>query len=150
VSEVLVQQQSMAVHVVQLLQQSAPEGSGLFCWFFSVTQCCLLGVLLCNVGQFHASPCMNCSLHRVAALYGCRETPLGAAFFSSVATPRTVKNILCQAYANDAAVTDELVDAILKPGLQVCFFNASLCCAVLCCANSCANSCAVLCCAVLC
>jgi hypothetical protein len=26
---------------------------------------------------------------------------------------------LCQAYANDAAVTDELVDAILKPGLQV-------------------------------
>lgn len=48
-----------------------------------------------------------------------RETPLGAAFFGSVATPRTVKNILCQAYANDAAVTDELVECILKPGLQV-------------------------------
>jgi hypothetical protein len=48
-----------------------------------------------------------------------RDTPLGAAFFGSVATPNTVKNILCQAYANDAAVTDELVDAILKPGLQV-------------------------------
>eukprot|EP00775_Hariotina_reticulata_P011962 gene11962-12105_t len=47
-----------------------------------------------------------------------RETSLGAAFFSSVATPRTVKNILCQAYANDAAVTDELVQAILQPGLQ--------------------------------
>jgi hypothetical protein len=36
-----------------------------------------------------------------------------------VATPRAVKNILCQAYANDAAVTDELVQAILQPGLQV-------------------------------
>lgn len=48
-----------------------------------------------------------------------RETSLGAAFFSSVATPRAVKNILCQAYANDAAVTDELVQAILQPGLQV-------------------------------
>eukprot|EP00878_Enallax_costatus_P002483 GHUV01002663.1.p1 GENE.GHUV01002663.1~~GHUV01002663.1.p1 ORF type:complete len:406 (+),score=72.01 GHUV01002663.1:129-1220(+) len=47
-----------------------------------------------------------------------KETPLGAAFFGSVATPRTVKNILCQAYANDTAVTDELVDCILKPGLQ--------------------------------
>ncbi|WIA19379.1 hypothetical protein OEZ85_004004 [Tetradesmus obliquus] len=47
-----------------------------------------------------------------------RETSLGSAFFGSVATPRTVKNILCQAYADDSAVTDELVDAILKPGLQ--------------------------------
>lgn len=52
-------------------------------------------------------------------LFCCRDTPLGTYFFSSVATPLTVKNILCQAYANDAAVTDELVDCILKPGLQV-------------------------------
>jgi hypothetical protein len=36
-----------------------------------------------------------------------------------VATPNTVKNILRQAYANSAAVTDELVDCILKPGLEV-------------------------------
>jgi hypothetical protein len=49
----------------------------------------------------------------------CRDTPLGAAFFGSVATPTTVKNILRQAYANSAAVTDELVDCILKPGLEV-------------------------------
>lgn len=49
----------------------------------------------------------------------CRETSLGPSFFSSVAKPNTVKNILCQAYHNDAAVTDELVQAILQPGLQV-------------------------------
>eukprot|EP00879_Flechtneria_rotunda_P028385 GHRR01030491.1.p1 GENE.GHRR01030491.1~~GHRR01030491.1.p1 ORF type:complete len:207 (+),score=68.22 GHRR01030491.1:354-974(+) len=47
-----------------------------------------------------------------------KDTPMGAAFFNNVATPRTVKTILCQAYCNDAAVTDELVDCILKPGLQ--------------------------------
>jgi hypothetical protein len=63
----------------------------------------------------------------------CRETPLGTAFFGSVATPRTVKNILCQAYANDAAVTDELVDAILKPGLQVG-------CGAWCCSSDCGSS----------
>lgn len=48
-----------------------------------------------------------------------RDTPLGAAFFGSVATPTTVKNILHQAYANSDAVTDDLVDCILKPGLEV-------------------------------
>lgn len=63
------------------------------------------------------APVIGCSA--VCRTCHCRETSLGAAFFGSVATPRTVKNILCQAYANDAAVTDELVDAILKPGLQV-------------------------------
>lgn len=56
-----------------------------------------------------------------------RDTPLGAAFFGSVATPNTVKNILCQAYANDAAVTDELVDCILKPGLEVSIAVQCLC-----------------------
>ncbi|KAF8058837.1 MFDX1 [Scenedesmus sp. PABB004] len=46
-----------------------------------------------------------------------QETPLGAAFFGSVATPATVRSILRQAYADGAAVTDELVDVILRPGL---------------------------------
>jgi pimeloyl-ACP methyl ester carboxylesterase len=47
-----------------------------------------------------------------------RDTPLGEAFFASVAQPRTVKNILRQAYGVKEAVTDELVDCILAPGLQ--------------------------------
>jgi hypothetical protein len=46
-----------------------------------------------------------------------RETPLGAAFFGSVAKAATVKSILQQCYGNTATVTDELVDVILKPGL---------------------------------
>lgn len=88
----------------------------------------------------------------------CRETTLGSAFFGSVATPRTVKNILCQAYADDSAVTDELVDAILKPGLQVrrgCTVRCAVlrCSTALCCAFQlrCAAlfNCAVLRCAAL-
>lgn len=79
--------------------------------------CCLLVLHVWTIRSCVHLPFMlfTCSLSPAS----CRETPLGAAFFSSVATPRTVKNILCQAYANDAAVTDELVEAILKPGLQV-------------------------------
>jgi hypothetical protein len=34
-----------------------------------------------------------------------------------VATPRALKNILGEAYANRDDVTDEIVDIILKPGL---------------------------------
>lgn len=47
-----------------------------------------------------------------------RETQLGEAFFGSVAKPEAVRNILRQCYADKAAVTDELVDCILQPGLQ--------------------------------
>jgi pimeloyl-ACP methyl ester carboxylesterase len=47
-----------------------------------------------------------------------RDTSLGEAFFASVAQPQTVKNILRQAYGVKEAVTDELVDLILAPGLQ--------------------------------
>jgi hypothetical protein len=46
-----------------------------------------------------------------------RETPIGAAFFGSVAKAATVKNILQQCYGDPNTVTDELVDVILKPGL---------------------------------
>lgn len=31
---------------------------------------------------------------------------------------QTVKSILCEAYGDTSAVTDELVECILKPGLQ--------------------------------
>ena len=46
-----------------------------------------------------------------------RETQLGQAFFASVAKPQTVRNILREAYGRKEAVTDELVDKILSPGL---------------------------------
>ena len=36
-----------------------------------------------------------------------------------------VKNVLSQAYADATQVTDELVDCILQPGLQVSMFQAS-------------------------
>jgi len=47
-----------------------------------------------------------------------RETPIGRAFFGSVATPATVASILKQAYGNPDTVTPALVDAILTPGLE--------------------------------
>jgi pimeloyl-ACP methyl ester carboxylesterase len=45
-----------------------------------------------------------------------RETPVGKAFFKSVATPDTLRNILQQAYAGP--VDDDTVQCILQPGLQ--------------------------------
>ena len=47
-----------------------------------------------------------------------RNNEIGNYFFKNVATPNTVKNILQQAYANKDSVTDEIVDIILKPGLE--------------------------------
>jgi hypothetical protein len=43
---------------------------------------------------------------------------IGQKFFGNVAQAKTVKNILKEAYGNPDAVTDELVDVILTPGLQ--------------------------------
>jgi len=45
-----------------------------------------------------------------------RETPVGKAFFKSVATPDTLRNILQQAYVGP--VDDDTVQCILQPGLQ--------------------------------
>lgn len=47
-----------------------------------------------------------------------RNTALGKYFFRTVATPESVKNILCQCYHDTSQVTDELVQIILNPGLQ--------------------------------
>jgi len=46
-----------------------------------------------------------------------RETQVGQFFFSRIAQKETVRNVLKQAYFDDTQVTDELVDAILTPGL---------------------------------
>jgi hypothetical protein len=47
-----------------------------------------------------------------------RETQIGKSFFATVAREETVRNILREAYGDPDAVTDELVECILKPGLQ--------------------------------
>lgn len=41
--------------------------------------------------------------------------PLGHSFFRLLAKPNTVRKILLQAYANPAAVTDELVEILMAP-----------------------------------
>ncbi|XP_010535924.1 PREDICTED: pheophytinase, chloroplastic [Tarenaya hassleriana] len=47
-----------------------------------------------------------------------RNSPVGKLFFKSVATPESVRNILRQCYHDRTQVTDELVEAILRPGLE--------------------------------
>ncbi|KAI3924317.1 hypothetical protein MKW98_032518 [Papaver atlanticum] len=47
-----------------------------------------------------------------------RNTSVGKFFFETVATPQSVKNILCQCYHDTSQVTDELVEKILLPGLE--------------------------------
>lgn len=47
-----------------------------------------------------------------------RTTQLGPWFFSQIATPQGVKNVLRQCYHDTSAVTDELVECILRPGLE--------------------------------
>eukprot|EP00803_Ostreobium_quekettii_P009715 evm.model.scf_343.5 EVM.evm.TU.scf_343.5 scf_343:31435-36314(-) len=45
------------------------------------------------------------------------DTQAGQWFFDQVARPETVKKILQKAYCDEEAVTDELVNIVLKPGL---------------------------------
>ncbi|KAI9075768.1 hypothetical protein K1719_042254 [Acacia pycnantha] len=47
-----------------------------------------------------------------------RDTAVGKLFFNAVATKESVRSILCQCYHDTSKVTDELVQIILKPGLQ--------------------------------
>lgn len=46
------------------------------------------------------------------------NTRFGTWFYSQVAKPETVRNILQTAYGDKSTVTDELVDIILKPGMD--------------------------------
>lgn len=48
-----------------------------------------------------------------------RNTAVGQYFFKSVATPEAVRNILCQCYHDTSQVTEELVQSILRPGLEL-------------------------------
>lgn len=47
-----------------------------------------------------------------------RETAAGEMFFQSVAKPQAIKNVLSQAYYDSETVTDELVECLLKPGME--------------------------------
>ncbi len=47
-----------------------------------------------------------------------RTSPLGDAFFGNIAQASNVRAVLREAYGDASAVTDELVDVILQPGLQ--------------------------------
>jgi len=47
-----------------------------------------------------------------------RNTPAGLLFFNQVVKPDVVRKILEMAYHDPETVTDELVDLILKPGLE--------------------------------
>ncbi|WRX33687.1 Alpha/beta hydrolase fold-1 - like 10 [Theobroma cacao] len=47
-----------------------------------------------------------------------RNTAVGKLFFRSVATPESVRSILCQCYHDTSQVTEELVQRILHPGLE--------------------------------
>lgn len=47
-----------------------------------------------------------------------RNTAVGQLFYKAVATPKSVRNILCQCYYDTSKVTDELVEKILLPGLE--------------------------------
>jgi pimeloyl-ACP methyl ester carboxylesterase len=81
------------------------------------------GIVLLNVSlrELHLSKQPALLRPFVAALQSTlRTTPLGAAFFSQVAQPLAVRNVLREAYGSrrDEAVSPELVQAILTPGLQ--------------------------------
>ncbi|KAG6630152.1 uncharacterized hydrolase YugF isoform X1 [Carya illinoinensis] len=47
-----------------------------------------------------------------------RNTAVGKYFYKIVATPESVKSILCQCYHDTSQVTEELVQKILNPGLE--------------------------------
>ncbi|CAI7866442.1 unnamed protein product [Closterium sp. NIES-53] len=81
----------------------------------------VLGLLLLNISlrNLHIRKQPFLARPFVALLQSTlRSTSLGEQFFASVATPRAVRNVLRQCYGDPATVTDELVDLILKPGLQ--------------------------------
>jgi pimeloyl-ACP methyl ester carboxylesterase len=79
------------------------------------------GVLAANITlrALHMSKQAPWARPAVAALQRLlRTTPLGAAFFSAVATRQGVRSVLSEAYGDATAVTEELVDVILTPGLD--------------------------------
>lgn len=46
------------------------------------------------------------------------NTPLGAFFFARLATPKTLRTVLKQAYGREEAITDELIELLLGPAFE--------------------------------
>ncbi|GBF93258.1 hypothetical protein Rsub_05990 [Raphidocelis subcapitata] len=79
------------------------------------------GVLLldCALRRLHPRRTPAAARPLVAALqWALRETPLGRAFFARLATREAVRRVLLEAYGRKDAVTDELVELVLAPGLR--------------------------------
>lgn len=77
---------------------------------------CLMNVSLRGLHLKKQPELLKPLLARFQALL--RTSPLGPAFFANVARFSAVKSVLREAYGNKEAVTDELVESILQPGLQ--------------------------------
>lgn len=81
----------------------------------------VLGVVILNISlrMLHEKKQSPLGKPFVTGLqYVLRESPVGSAFFGSVAKAKAVSNILKQCYGDPDQVTDELVDCILTPGLE--------------------------------
>eukprot|EP00891_Asterochloris_glomerata_P009833 jgi/Astpho2/9833/Aster-03797 len=79
------------------------------------------GVQLQNVSlrMLHSSKQNRFQRPLVKALQNTlRTTSLGQMFFKQVASAKAVKSVLLEAYGDKGAVTDELVQCILQPGLE--------------------------------
>lgn len=79
-------------------------------------------MLNCSLRLLHESKRANLPWYRrwgaVALQSLLSYPPLGHFFFSRMAQPKTIRQILSQAYGCTAAVTDELIDLILQPAQE--------------------------------
>lgn len=82
-------------------------------------QICGVAMLDCSLRLLHDRKRMTLPWYRSAptplfqALLGVR--PLGYFFFSRLARPKFIRNVLQQAYGRKEAVTDELVNCLIEP-----------------------------------
>jgi pimeloyl-ACP methyl ester carboxylesterase len=82
---------------------------------------CVLGIaaLNCSLRLLHDRKRVNLPWYRqvgASILQKVLNNPaIGRFFFKQIANPKTVRKILLQAYADDSAVTDELIEILMKP-----------------------------------
>lgn len=82
---------------------------------------CVLGIaaLNCSLRLLHDRKRVNLPFYRqigASFLQKVLNNPgIGKFFFKQIANPKTVRRILLQAYADPEAVTDELVEILMKP-----------------------------------
>jgi pimeloyl-ACP methyl ester carboxylesterase len=82
-----------------------------------------VAILNCSLRLLHEHKRSTLPWHQqigtpiIQAMLGFR--PLGHLFFGQIAQARVLRNILCQAYGRQEAVTDELVELLLGPAQDV-------------------------------